>query len=124
MISPDAGSLKERARNRPKSSTEQVVDHVVAMIDTREAKPGDRLPTTAELAEAIGVSRAVVLQALPVLERIGRISVRRGRGGVIALAHPRSELREMWLRLNRRELEEALIMREVVESGVARLLSE
>ena len=79
-----------------RSLTERILD--------RSLKVGDRLPSEPELAEAFGVSRAKVREALSRLAAQGLIEARRGnKGGTFVLApHFRSfaggqETRAQWL---------------------------
>ena len=50
---------------------ERVVEKVLGLISTNTWKPGYRLPTERELAEAFGVSRTVVREAVKALEAQG-----------------------------------------------------
>lgn len=43
-------------------------------------KPGDKLPTEKELMEQLGVSRTPVREAIKILEAIGVIQIKRGKG--------------------------------------------
>jgi GntR family transcriptional regulator, transcriptional repressor for pyruvate dehydrogenase complex len=57
---------------------------VIAQIERRirrgELQRGDRLPPERELAQTLGVSRAVVREAMRVLEARGVLDARRGSG--------------------------------------------
>lgn len=63
-------------------------DHVAAelqhQIVTGRLKPGDRLPTEAELCSMLGVSRSVVRDAIRTLAGKGLITVRQGHGMEVA----------------------------------------
>lgn len=54
------------------------------MISDQGLKPGDRLPSTAELATLTGVSQISVRRALDELERAGRIQRHQGVGTFVA----------------------------------------
>ncbi|GAA5165403.1 FadR/GntR family transcriptional regulator [Ornithinimicrobium tianjinense] len=62
---------------------EQIVEELVAHMRTHGLGPGDRLPPERELAQALGVSRASVAQALVALEVVGVIQVRHGEGAIV-----------------------------------------
>ena len=47
-----------------KSKTQQVIDDITGQIQSGQLKPGDRLPSTAELREQYGVSITVVRNAI------------------------------------------------------------
>jgi GntR family transcriptional repressor for pyruvate dehydrogenase complex len=55
---------------------EQVVDHLKHYIIENRLKPGDRLPTEAELAAWLRVSRQSVREAIKVLESMGLVETR------------------------------------------------
>ena len=50
---------------------ERVVDKIIDLIQGNTWGPGDRLPPERDLAEAFGVSRTVVREAVKVLEARG-----------------------------------------------------
>lgn len=52
-------------------------------IESRRLKVGDRFPTDSEIAEAFGVSRTVVREAVASLREAGLISTQRGRGSIV-----------------------------------------
>jgi DNA-binding FadR family transcriptional regulator len=61
---------------------EEVVQQISGAILSDGMRPGDRLPTTREMAESFGVSRATINEALRVLEHSGLLETRLGsRGG-------------------------------------------
>lgn len=62
---------------------EQIVELLVDLIRDHDLKPGDRLPPERELAQALGVSRASLSQALVALEVVGQVHVRHGEGVVV-----------------------------------------
>ncbi|MEU0198404.1 MULTISPECIES: winged helix-turn-helix domain-containing protein [unclassified Streptomyces] len=55
-------------------SPQEIADHLRERIRTGELKPGDRLPTQAELAEEFGVERGAVRQALRALQEDGLLT--------------------------------------------------
>jgi DNA-binding GntR family transcriptional regulator len=61
-----------------------VKDLVVAMIADQGLEPGDKLPSSAELAILAGVSQISVRRALDELERAGRITRHQGVGTFVA----------------------------------------
>lgn len=61
---------------------EDFCDHIRTRLARGELRPGDKLPSERDLAEAHGISRAAVREALRNLERGGVIELRRGiKGG-------------------------------------------
>ena len=57
-----------------------VADRLKTFILEGDLKPGDRLPTEAELATRFGVSRPSLREAIKSLEFLGIVEARRGRG--------------------------------------------
>ncbi len=82
---------------RAPSLTDQVKTHVKDMIVNGEF-PGGRIPPETELAEALGVSRTTVRDALSRLEMEGAISRRQGAGTFVndPVLQIRSRLDEIW----------------------------
>lgn len=69
--------------NRPRLY-EQLVEQILAYIESAQLRPGDLLPAERDLAERLGVSRATLAQALVALEVLGVIDVQHGTGAVLA----------------------------------------
>ena len=57
-----------------------IIQHITNFLDSKQIKPGERLPSERELASMLNVSRTSVRQALKVLESSGRIETRVGSG--------------------------------------------
>jgi DNA-binding FadR family transcriptional regulator len=58
----------------------RAVDQLISYIADQRLRPGDRLPTELELAEALGTSQRAVREAIKMLSAIGRVRAERGRG--------------------------------------------
>ncbi|MGW0085480.1 FadR/GntR family transcriptional regulator [Streptomyces sp. NPDC003393] len=72
-----------------RSSAQEIAETLRDRIRAGELKPGDRLPTQAELAEEFGVERGAVRQALRTLQEDGLLSnVSKGSPPRIAEAAP------------------------------------
>jgi GntR family transcriptional regulator, transcriptional repressor for pyruvate dehydrogenase complex len=76
---PDDGTARWRSVTRLRTH-----EHVLAQIEEQVAqgrlRPGDRLPGERQLAEALGVSRGAVREALRVLEFMGVVAAGTGSG--------------------------------------------
>lgn len=77
--------FKELARTR---SVDDIVAQLRQTILTGRIPAGERLPSERELAEAFGVSRATVREAIRVLEAAGIVQVRLGAHGGAFAAKP------------------------------------
>ncbi|WP_348261471.1 GntR family transcriptional regulator [Telmatobacter sp. DSM 110680] len=62
------------------SKHRRVFDHLLASIQSGELKPGDRLPSEAELGKFFDASRITVAKAVHDLQRMGLVSRRPGSG--------------------------------------------
>lgn len=65
------------------SLTRQAFDALVQKIVVDDLRPGDSLPSTAELIEEFGISRPVVREALSALQACGFVELRNGRAPVV-----------------------------------------
>lgn len=72
-----AGQWKPLARMR---THEQVIAEIENRLITGRLRAGDRLPPERQLAEALGVSRGAVREALRILEAIGVVEAGTGSG--------------------------------------------
>jgi GntR family transcriptional regulator len=69
----------------------RIADWLERLITSRTLKPGVKLPSEVEIANALGVSRMTLRQALSSIEAKGLIDRRRGRFGGNFVAAPRFE---------------------------------
>jgi GntR family transcriptional repressor for pyruvate dehydrogenase complex len=63
---------------------EQVTKHIRDAISSGQWKPGDKLPTEAELGKIFRVSRSTIREALRSLSFIGQVQMRPGQGTYVA----------------------------------------
>ncbi len=81
-----------RLRKRPAAAAPLVSEHLsdrlaarlMAQIEKGQLKPGDRLPTEAQLGVAHGVSRSVVREAVHQVKSRGLLNSRQGSGVYVA----------------------------------------
>jgi DNA-binding LacI/PurR family transcriptional regulator len=66
----------------------RVYDHLLADIQSGQLKPGDRLPSEAELGRLFEASRITVAKAVLDLQRIGLVTRRPGAGTHVQGRHP------------------------------------
>lgn len=110
---------------QPLRAHEYVAEQVHRHIALRLIGPGESLPSERELAATFGVGRPTIQHALRVLEAEHLVETRRGRRGgtfVTAPAHDAGAMDDMVARVlrQRRELDEVLVYRRVIEPRVAR----
>ncbi|GGQ23539.1 FadR/GntR family transcriptional regulator [Streptomyces roseolilacinus] len=102
---------------------EEALEQILQVVRLGLVPAGERLPAERELAERMGISRVTLREVLKVLQEQGLVESRRGRyGGTFVLRPDRGAGEE---ELRRRtaavDLEDALLFREVLETGAAGL---
>jgi DNA-binding FadR family transcriptional regulator len=75
-------------RRRSRSLAHDVVEGIGAKIHARQLKPGDKLPTEAEIMQSYGVSRTVVREGLSRLQAAGMVETRHGIGTFVLEPRP------------------------------------
>lgn len=66
------------------SVTDAVVESVKELIESGEYAAGQKLPTEASLCQTLGVSRTSVREAIRMLQALGYVEIRPGRGAFVA----------------------------------------
>lgn len=66
------------------SITDEVVGHLKEMIESGQVRPGEKLPTEAALCQLFQVSRTSVREAIRVLQALGYVDLRPGKGAFAA----------------------------------------
>ncbi|MEU1317864.1 winged helix-turn-helix domain-containing protein [Streptomyces tibetensis] len=74
VVAQESVAENVAANGSRRSSPQEIADSLRERIRAGELKPGDRLPTQAELAERFGVERGAVRQALRVLQDDGLLT--------------------------------------------------
>ena len=72
-----------------KSVVTKIVDNITNAIINGELKPGDKMPTEAELADSMGVGRNSVREAVKILEAYGVDHIRRAEGTFVSQEYDR-----------------------------------
>lgn len=111
-----------------KVSSESVVQQVInalteAMIN-RQLRPGDKIPTEAELAESMGVGRNSIREAIKILVYLGVLEIRRAEGTFVCEGFSESMIDPMiyGIILDKQDSYENLMeLRELIEVGVMQL---
>jgi GntR family transcriptional repressor for pyruvate dehydrogenase complex len=80
----ESTSMPKPGLNAPDTDrTKQVVNHIRALIEKGELKPGDRIPSERELARTLSISRASLRTGIGYMVAMGVMKVRHGVGTFI-----------------------------------------
>jgi GntR family transcriptional regulator, transcriptional repressor for pyruvate dehydrogenase complex len=116
------------SRVKPDSLVENVVNQIEQSIVDGFFKPGEKLPHVRELQESLGTSRGTMREALRILGQKGLIEVRKGtKGGVFvreATTEPLAQGLALLIRQRRISVDDLAEFRQVIESGLIRLVSK
>ena len=105
---------------------DQIAARVIELITERHLKAGDRLPPERELAQAMGVSRSSLREALRALSLLGVTEMRQGDGTYLTALDPDALMRPfgLVLALSDGQMQELFEARRVIEPGLAALAAE
>ncbi|ANE81179.1 GntR family transcriptional regulator [Mycobacterium adipatum] len=123
MTSPPDPQTTSESLLRPVRLGNAFEDTVARLLQTIRLgvlAPGESLPPERELAARLGVSRDTVREAIKSLAEAGYLVSRRGRYGGTFLAEQIPRLAPDTADLTRADLDDALLLREILEVGAAR----
>ncbi len=105
---------------------EIAAERILEYIAAERLRPGERLPTEKDLADAVQMTRTVVREAVKILSALGRISVQKGRG--IYVAEPDTALwresNSQFLPTDLHQVDEMFEFRRFTEITTARLAAQ
>ncbi|QEC52357.1 DNA-binding FadR family transcriptional regulator [Anseongella ginsenosidimutans] len=115
---------KDLGRITTSSMADVIELRIREYLKKKSFKPGDALPREIELAEALGVSRNVVREALSRLRMLGMIETKRRRGMVLANPDILGTLERVMdpLIMDEDTLQDIFELRLVLEMGLADIL--
>ncbi len=101
---------------KQKTVVDQVMDQIKALISSGEYKPGDKIPTEAELAEKFGIGRSSIRQAINIFNYLGVLESKASLGTFVQERAQISTEALTWsLLLGNDELEEMVDLRAAIE---------
>jgi GntR family transcriptional repressor for pyruvate dehydrogenase complex len=105
---------------------EAVAEQIFAMIAAGHFRPGDRLPTEAELGQQLGVGRSTLREALKSLALAGLIETRRSAGTFVSESYSDflSNRLNLALMFSERELRDVVEVRYGLEGQTAALAAQ
>jgi len=119
---PETNKLPDLAPPLREDTSLAVARNVLNYLLTSDLRRGDRLPSERELAQAAGVARSVMREALKALGFLGLIDVRPGDGTYLASTESAilPEVVEWSLLLGEKPTQDVIEMRAYMEVAVAR----
>jgi GntR family transcriptional regulator, transcriptional repressor for pyruvate dehydrogenase complex len=115
--------LPEQEFARPIHTTrtfEAAIEHIIEGIERGRLRAGSSLPKESELAEQLGISRPTLRQGLRVLQDVGYLRVKPGKGGGISIVSdlvPTAEI-SRGIALEEEAIIETLHARRVLEGAI------
>ena len=108
---------------RKESVVQSVINRLTDAIKSGELKPGDKVPPEIELAEALGVARSSLREAIKILSYLGVLESKRSEGTFICSGFSESMIDPMvyGILLNQDSFENLMELREMTEVGMMRL---
>ncbi|MFI6597593.1 FadR/GntR family transcriptional regulator [Nonomuraea sp. NPDC050536] len=105
---------------------EIAAERILEYIVQAELRPGDRLPTEKDLADAVQMSRTVVREAVKILSALKRLSVQKGRGIYVAEPEdaPWRESFSQFLPADLGQVDQMFEFRRHIESATTRLAAQ
>lgn len=104
------------------SITDAVVDSIKEMIETEEYKVGEKLPAEAKLCEMLGVSRTSVREAVRVLQALGYVESRPGKGAFVSANYKKET--SPWYDVENPQFTDFMEVRMAMETLAVRLAVE
>ena len=108
---------------KKESVLQSVINRLTDAIKSGELKPGDKMPSEVELAEAFDVARSSVREAIKILSYLGVLESRRSEGTFVCSGFSESMIDPMvyGIYLNQDSVENLMELREMTETGMMRI---
>jgi GntR family transcriptional regulator len=117
-------SLGSLDRSDDRAPYKQIADQLRSAIERGELKPGDRLPSEADLMRHYEVARMTARQAIQELRTEGRVVAEQGRGVFVRLPAPVRRLASDRFARRHRDAGKAAFIAEAEKAGVAPSVDE
>jgi len=112
----------DRQSDRP--PYRQIADHLRAAIEAGQLRPGDKLPSEAELTGHYGVARMTARQAIQELRTEGRVIAEQGRGVYVRALAPVRRLASDRFARRHRDAGKAAFLAETEKAGARPTVDE
>lgn len=120
----DKSSTSFLKKVNSESVVQQVINSLTEAMINRQLRPGDKIPTEAELAESLGVGRNSIREAIKILVYLGVLEIRRAEGTFVCDGFSEVMIDPMLygIILDKSDSYEKLMeLRELMEVGVMQL---
>jgi GntR family transcriptional regulator len=117
-------SLGSLDRSDDRAPYKQIADQLRGAIERGELKPGDRLPSEADLMRHYEIARMTARQAIQELRTEGRVVAEQGRGVFVRLPAPVRRLASDRFARRHRDAGKAAFIAEAEKAGVAPSVDE
>lgn len=109
-----------------KSVVEQIVDLIVNAIIEGRLKPGDKIPTEAELCRSMNVGRNSVREAIKILVAYGVLNIRRAEGTFVNKGYNSKMLYPVLygIILQENAANQIIELRKIIDDGIMHLVIE
>lgn len=113
-------SLLKVSLQEKKSVVERIVHQITEAIIKGELKPGDKMPTEADLCESFQVGRNSVREAIKILESYGVVYIKRAEGTFVSDSYNQKMLDPMLygIILQKDAAEDIVELRKVIDIGI------
>lgn len=103
------------------SITDAVVESIKEQIETNVYKVGEKLPTEASLCEQLKVSRTSVREAIRILQALGYVENKMGKGAFVADYKKAREEKDAWYDAKNAQFYDFMEVRMAIETLSVRL---
>jgi GntR family transcriptional regulator len=117
-------SLGSLDRSDDRAPYKQIADQLRGAIERGELKPGDRLPSEADLMRHYEIARMTARQAIQELRTEGRVVAEQGRGVFVRLPAPVRRIASDRFARRHRDAGKAAFIAEAEKAGVAPSVDE
>ena len=109
-----------------KSVVEQIVDSIVNAIIDGKIKPGDKIPTEAELCATMNVGRNSVREAIKILVAYGVLVIKRAEGTFVTKGYNNKMLYPVLygIILKENAANQVIELRKIIDDGILHLVIE
>lgn len=106
------------------STTDKVIENIISYIEDDNISIGDKLPSEYEIGNMLNVGRSSVREALRVLQTMGYVEVKHGRGAFVIGKNPSSENAQKWFVDHSYDLNDVYVVRNNIEPFMSSLAAQ